>query len=300
MYKVDIYASRESFEKLKKFLVESKLYWYSHATEFRGRGETVVVSLYLPDELVGRFLEKASQALDLRKREDAIYISRVEGGSALQYRVLLRRIPHLRGAKASRPLEELEEEARGYSRVSGIHVLLATIASVIALAGMIEGNLVVMIGAMVISPIMGPIYALALGISLGKLDLALKSLFGLCCLVLAALASSALAALALLSLGVAPIGELVGVAKPGAVLLVLALLLGAAISLGGLSRVNEAFIGVAVAAAIIPPAAAAGASIVVGQLGAAESALAALAMSLVGLVAGSLISMKLLLPPKRK
>ncbi len=79
MYKVDIYASRESFEKLKKYLIESKLYWYSHATEFRGRGETVVVSLYLPDELVGKFLEKASQALDLRRREDAIYISRVEG-----------------------------------------------------------------------------------------------------------------------------------------------------------------------------------------------------------------------------
>ncbi len=67
----------------------------------------------------------------------------------------------------------------------------------------------------------------------------------------------------------------------------LSLVLGAAVALGSLARVNEALIGVAVAAALIPPIAASSAFAVMGLWNEALRAAALLATNLAGLATGS-------------
>ncbi len=72
--------------------------------------------------------------------------------------------------------EELYNEIEKNARLTGPFLILVFLSTIVAAIGLIEDNVAVVIGAMVIAPLLGPNIALALGAALGDKTLILKSL----------------------------------------------------------------------------------------------------------------------------
>ena len=177
--------------------------------------------------------------------------------------------------------EELLSQSSRNAAVTPTYLTLVAISAVVAALGMMEDNLAAIIGAMVIAPLLGPVLGSILGVSLGERDLIVKG----------AQAGAAGIALAI-SVG-AVLGfilrfdvagqELVARATVGFDDIALALAAGAAAALSLTAGVASVLVGVMVAVALMPPAAAIGLFIGKGAWLMASDALLLLAVNLVAL-----------------
>ncbi len=149
--------------------------------------------------------------------------------------------------------EELYNEIEKGARFSGNHMLLVFLSTIVASIGLLEDNVAVVVGAMVIAPLLGPNIALAFATSLGDRELVWASL------------KTNLAGLGL-ALGIAiVIGAVLHVEPNGQEILtrtgigpagvVLALASGAAAVISLTTGVSTALVGVMVAVALLPPTA---------------------------------------------
>jgi uncharacterized hydrophobic protein (TIGR00341 family) len=159
--------------------------------------------------------------------------------------------------------EELYAQIEKGAQIDGTYVLLVVLSTVVAAIGLIEDNVAVVIGAMVIAPLLGPNLALALAAALGDLDLMTNALR-------ATLAGVALAIAVSLAIGhVWPqsldSGELMARTDVGYDSVALALASGAAAVLSLTTGVSSVLVGVMVAVALLPPTAAVGLLLGAGQ-----------------------------------
>jgi len=169
--------------------------------------------------------------------------------------------PSKSGTGATR--EELYNEIEKGARLDRNFLILVFLSTVVAAIGLLENNVAVIVGAMVIAPLLGPNIALAFAATLGDRDLLLESLKTNLAGVALALAVSFL------------IGRFWQVDVPGTEILsrttvgldgiVLALASGAAAVLSLTSGAASALVGVMVAVALLPPTAALGMMLASGQ-----------------------------------
>lgn len=155
---------------------------------------------------------------------------------------------------------ELYEYARDASEVSNYYYAMTALSVIVAAGGMLRDQTAVVIGAMVIAPLIGPNLALALGTTLGDLNLLGRA-------AKANLAGVSVAFLGALGLGaLVPIdpvaGELAGeLAARTAISTVDIALAGAAGAAGALAVTRggaTGLVGVMVAVALLPPLVATG------------------------------------------
>ncbi len=148
--------------------------------------------------------------------------------------------------------EEILLQVEKDSRLNNNFILLVILSAIVAAIGLLENNLAVIVGAMVIAPLLGPNIAFSLGASLGEKTLvveALKSIF----------AGIAIAILISVGIGLIWPGEFnsvellsrTDVAYSGTAI---ALASGAAASLSLVSGTSSVLVGVMVAVALMPPA----------------------------------------------
>jgi len=247
-YRITVYASPEESEKLENTLKELRLYWYRSESSFSGSDPTVEYILYLPEAGLNTVLERIYESIDLRRRANGVYIERVEAGRARSRHVLGRRWTRRLLEIRQRPLEELLEEAEDHSMASMLQIALAAIAGLVAVMGILTGSIPLLIGAMLISPILSPIYAIAVALTLSKPRILARAAASLGFLVGAAFTASMGGAL-LIRLA-APSLEatmLLSPYSPGILDVFVGVILGVAVSLAALARVNESLTGVAVA-----------------------------------------------------
>ena len=163
--------------------------------------------------------------------------------------------------------EELYAQLGRGSRVDGNFLTLVFLSTIVAAIGLLEDNVAVVIGAMVIAPLLGPNLALALGTALGDIDLirdAMKAnIVGI------GLAFGLSIAIGLLWPASVASEEILSRTWAGIDSIVLALASGAAGVLSLTSGLPAVLVGVMVAVALLPPTAASGI-----LLGAGETALA--------------------------
>lgn len=157
--------------------------------------------------------------------------------------------------------EALYEEVEKSTRLDLNFLVLVMLSTVVAAIGLIENNVAVVIGAMVIAPLLGPNLALSLGTALGDIPLVKKSALTLCAGTLLAVILSAIIG------GFWPSD----ISSPGLMLrttagadsVALALASGAAAALSLTTGLSSVLVGVMVAVALLPPAATLG--IMLGQ-----------------------------------
>lgn len=149
--------------------------------------------------------------------------------------------------------EAIYEKVEQNARLDLNYLVLVMLSTVVAAIGLIENNVAVVIGAMVIAPLLGPNLALSLGTALGDISLVRKSaltlLSGIGLAVLLSIGlglfwRSALSSPELMSRTVAEMDSIA-----------LALASGAAAALSLTTGLSSVLVGVMVAVALLPPAA---------------------------------------------
>ena len=158
---------------------------------------------------------------------------------------------------------ELYEYARDATDVSSYYYSLIALSVIVAAGGMLRNQTAVVIGAMVIAPLVGPNLALALGTTLGDLDLLKRSVW-------ANVTGLGLALGGSLGLGTVmavdpTTGELAGRTVIGIADIALAGAAGAAGALAVTRGGATGLVGVMVAVALLPPAVATGLLFGAGQ-----------------------------------
>lgn len=200
-------------------------------------------------------------------------------------------------ASAAATREELYTQIERGARIDSNYLLLTFLSTVVAAIGLVEDNVAVVVGAMVIAPLLGPNIALAFGSSLGDGDLILKALK-------AGGAGLGLAFLLSLGIGFAWPVEIGGGATPtgsaeilartdvGVDGVMLALASGAAAVLSLTTGLSSTLVGVMVAVALLPPTATLGMLTGAGHLHLAGGAGLLLAVNVVCvIVAAKLVFM---------
>lgn len=148
--------------------------------------------------------------------------------------------------------EALYEEVEKNVRLDLNLAVLVALSTIVAAIGLIESNVTVVIGAMVIAPLLGPNLAFGLGTALGDISLMRKS----------ALTTSAGVVLAVVLSFVIGVAWPFDVASPelsartnvGLDSVALALASGAAAALSLTTGLSSVLVGVMVAVALLPPA----------------------------------------------
>ncbi|MEO1135017.1 MAG: TIGR00341 family protein [Pseudomonadota bacterium] len=152
--------------------------------------------------------------------------------------------------------EEIYQDTAAGAALTADFLILTALSTIVAAIGLSTDNLAVVIGAMVIAPLLGPVVAFAFAAAIGDLALLLRS------------ARTALAGLALgFSIAVAiggffsvdfTSGEMTARTVLGLDAIALALASGGAAALSIAAGLPAALVGVMVAVALLPPSAAAG------------------------------------------
>jgi uncharacterized hydrophobic protein (TIGR00341 family) len=184
-----------------------------------------------------------------------------------------------KGSSIQTTREELYDKIERGARLDSNFLLMVALSTIVASIGLIENNVAVIVGAMVIAPLLGPNISLAFATSLGDNELIWESL------------KTNLAGL-LLALSMAFVigwwwpmyldgSELLLRTDVGLDSVTLALASGAAAVLSMTTSLASALVGVMVAVALLPPAATLGMMLGSGQYGLAFGAALLLAVNVV-------------------
>jgi len=148
---------------------------------------------------------------------------------------------------------DVMSDLAGRTELSGSYLSSITLANLIALLGLLTNSTAVVIGAMLISPLMGPIFSLGLAFAMGDLALSRRAVRNIGYSVLLTVAIAAL--FTLLSPLKGATHEILSRTNPNIYDLLIAVIAGTAGALALCTRKNYLFTttGVAVATAVIPP-----------------------------------------------
>ena len=147
--------------------------------------------------------------------------------------------------------EALLTQLKAQGKLDGHYLMLVFLSTVVAAIGLIENNVAVIIGAMVIAPLLGPNLALSLSTTLGQVNGILNALKTLAVGISLALGISYLIGVFYPNIQLTP--ELLSRTSVGLDGLALALASGAAAALSITTGVSSVLVGVMVAVALLPP-----------------------------------------------
>ncbi|WP_018882654.1 MULTISPECIES: TIGR00341 family protein [unclassified Thioalkalivibrio] len=175
--------------------------------------------------------------------------------------------------------EELYTNVAGGADLTGQFLLLTVLSTIVAAIGLLENNVAVVIGAMVIAPLLGPNLALALGTSMADTRLIGRSLRTNA----VGLGGAILIGMLLATVMSVDVGarELQMRTEVGLDSVALALASGAAAVLSLTTGLPTVLVGVMVAVALLPPAATVGIMLGSGEFSAAYMAALLLAVNVV-------------------
>jgi uncharacterized hydrophobic protein (TIGR00341 family) len=242
------------------------------------------MTVFVPD--AEAVLEKLISSIDLRYRENIIEVSSPDFVISSS----LKRMERESIGNQKTPVEELILSTKQYSSLDFSKVAPTSIAGLIALTGLFMNNSAIVIGAMLLSPLLGPIYSFAINIAVGKPKNAIKSTGILAILLFSVfLLSSVSMFMAGNFSEILLTNEISSRAEITLIYIPMAILLGFASVLALTKGIPEGLAGVAIAAALLPPVVVAGILLVVSPPKAIIPAIITL-QNVMGMMAGSLIA----------
>ncbi|MDV2482074.1 TIGR00341 family protein [Methanoculleus sp. Wushi-C6] len=255
------------------------------------------ITTYTPEENLDNLIEKIRDKLDLEHPENMIEVSSPD---FVVSSLLERFEKDVDGQEETTPVEKLLDTIKGYETLDLDKLALTSIAGLIALSGLLLDNETIIIGAMLLSPIMGPIYGFAVYAALGMIQDALRCIGVLAALLLGVFVLAAVATFLIsLVMPLGPTDEITTRLVLNPIYTLMAVLLGFAAAVAFNKGTTEVIAGVAIAAAIIPPTVVAGFIQILDPIQLFSSALLVIGQ-IVGLMAGALVAVALLkIEPRR-
>jgi uncharacterized hydrophobic protein (TIGR00341 family) len=245
------------------------------------------IQLYLPDAELDKFINEVQNQMDLRYKDNLIEVSSPQ----FVISPYLKREEEKVEKPQKPPIEELVATTQKYITLEWGSPAITTIAGLVALTGLFLNNSAIIIGAMILSPILGPISAFAILIAVGRTRSALQALGILALLLGAVIFFSALSTLVIHTFypEITLTPEILNRTEVSPIYIGMAISLGAATIVAISRNISEIIAGVAVAAALIPP------TVVVGILLILDpekmpASLVLVLENVVGLLAGALVT----------
>ncbi|MBU7044366.1 MAG: TIGR00341 family protein [Theionarchaea archaeon] len=284
MKKVLVTARKEDVKKVESIL-EDRLYFSTT------KADLIQVTLYIHDKELNDIIDALRETIDLRYKECMIEVFTPD---FIISPTLERTREKTSESKEETPVEKIIESTKPYLELDMSKIILTSVAGAIALTGLFMDNVAVIIGAMLLAPLLGPIYAFTINTAMGKGRDVFKSVGILAVLILMVVFFAFVITLLLDQvIELRLTDEILARMSSNPIYILMALLLGFA-SIIALSRdIPEGIAGVAVAAALLPPAAVAGISFVLYPSRMLAPCILTL-QNVLGLMAGSLIATLLL------
>lgn len=247
-------------------------------------------SLVVPDEMADNMIQVISGKIDLRRRENMIVVSDVVASVSPYLDRLKEKSADGRGAV--NPLEAIVEHVDRSLRPTRDMSIMVALASSIALIGLYLNNVVIIIGAMLLSPLLGPVNAVSVNTCLGKARRVLRAEATLMSMLGLAVGVSVLGSLLLDQIAGIPLTEEIMARSRISILdIALALLLGMGGGLALITALPELLVGVAIAVALIPPAAVTGIGVAIGRMDIFVGAFLLVVVSVLGLKIGGITTL---------
>ncbi len=249
-------------------------------------------SSLIPDNLVDTAIEEIIKGLDLRLKENTISVYNIEAHISSYVDRLKEKI--LQENPPVNPFERLVENAEKFVNINKNILMMALFATLIALAGLFLDNSVTVIGAMLLSPLLGPINAFAINASIGKVKKLIKTEISIIVLLISVIIISAIiTAFISLFLDLSISSQIAIRGQSSFVDIGIGLVLGLAGGLALVTAIPEMLVGVGVASALLPPAAVSGIGLGLMNSGLFFGALLLMLVYLVGLELGCTIMLRL-------
>lgn len=263
------------------------------STKIQFNGETInSINILTPDEFVDELIEQISEKIDLRHKTNTISIIEVEGFVSTHLDRFKEKA--LKVKPTPNPIERLIESTDKYTHLNENIVLFAIFATIIALAGLFLDNVSIVIGAMLLSPMLGPINAFAVNANLGRTKYIIKSQQTSLLLMACVIATSFI--ITLVALLFAPLNitsQIASRGHPTIIDMLLAVVLGFAAGLALVTDFSELLVGVAVAVALVPPVTVTGIGLAIMNFHLALGAFLLSIINLLGLQLGCTILLNL-------
>ncbi|EMA42902.1 hypothetical protein C446_03611, partial [Halobiforma nitratireducens JCM 10879] len=250
---------------------------YAVSDEVSAREYTATVRFPLPSTAVESVLDRLSEA----GIGDDVRVVVIDAETVVSEEFATLRSEYGRGESLGGRIsrQELQARAAGLTPTFSVYAAMTLISAVVATSGLLLDSPAVVVGSMVIAPLIGPALAASVGIVVDDDALRSTGLSYQCSgIAIAVLGSIVLAGFARMA-GLEPAGiDIVAVAEleervaPNLLALLIALGAGVAGILSLTRELSEAIVGVMIAAALIPPAAAVGVALAWGMYGAAAGA----------------------------
>lgn len=253
--------------------------------------ECFAFSALVPDQFSDKLVEDIQEKMDLRLRQNTISVYNVEAQVSTHADRLKEKA--IKECPPPNPFERLVETAEPYRRVNRNLLIMALFATMIALAGLFLDNSALVIGAMLLSPLLGPINAFAVNATLGRIRNLGRIQGSIFLLLFSVIGLSALFTFVISRFFTLPITTQIELKGQTALVDVgVGLVLGLAGGLALVAAIPELLVGVGVASALLPPAAVAGIGLAFADSTLFWGALTLTIVYLVGLQLGCTIMLR--------
>tara|TARA_R110000744_G_scaffold4359_1_gene15786 strand:+ start:437 stop:2068 length:1632 start_codon:yes stop_codon:yes gene_type:complete len=188
------------------------------------------------------------------KSEPSEQMNVIKRRAKLFLRQLARKIDH----------QDVVDHVREEGQMSGRYVFMAVMSCAIATLGLLLSSPAVIIGAMLISPLMGPIMLMGFSLSILDLPAMRRAMFSMACGVVASITISFLIVKLSPLTEITP--EIIARTRPNFFDLLVAIFSGLAGGYAVIQRKGETIVGVAIATALMPPLAVTGYGLAIGSM----------------------------------
>jgi len=306
MKKLELYLLERSFKKALSIIESRDLPKYIEEMESEG-SKIYHVDLLVPDEILNELIQELMENIDFRFSKNIMLVSNVEAAISTKFDRIRGKLNRNGKIKPQTPIEKLLLEAKKYTIIDVPKLTLTVVAGLIALIGLFLNNIAIIIGAMLLSPILGPIYSFSINSALGKIRDSLKALLELLSFVGVVVSFSALLTFLLrfisnyfkafsLEIG----SEIMLRSEPNPIYVIMAILLGFAAIMAMAMDLPEILAGIAIAAAVLPPSVVVGIAIGMLNIQMFRGSLLLTLDNVLGLLIGSLLAPLLLnIGPRR-
>lgn len=158
MKKILLTVREEALEKIKPIL-EEKLHYIQQENEL------VRTTIYVPDVELDELINEFQERIDFRYKNSMIevYTPDFVVSSALK-----RAEKKADSSQEKTPVEKLIDSTIPHIKLDINKIALTSVAGIIALTGLYMDNVAIIIGAMLLSPLLGPIYSFSINTAVGK------------------------------------------------------------------------------------------------------------------------------------
>ena len=241
-----------------------------------------------PDDLVPGITESLSKIVNTRQRDIYIVTNKIDVTVSDYLNDLVEKIK--KPKKIPQMVEELIPQTEPFVHFKKDLFIMIIISSIISMTGLYMNSPAVVIGAMLISPLIGPLTAFSFNAAIGRPKKMLDTLVSGFILIATVVVVSSVTSIIVLQFVDLPITNEIEIRTSSSpVDVVIGILLGVAAGIAMISIIPGILVGVAIAAALVPPATVIGIGLAFFDFDIFGGALLLTSSNVVGLVLGCML-----------